>query len=173
MFHEKHRVLIGILLVWSISSTFLAALFYYQGGPSSTCRDSSQQRSITATFVINYGNSSLEWHNHTTFLSKMSVYEGLLLVANHVNATHGTQGTYLRGINGLLEDSHHGWMFAVRGREKESWGQSNKVGQWVFPGVSVDSVRLRENDTIAFLYYNWAAFGYESPPHPTTKEIVR
>lgn len=170
---NKNKVVKGALLVWAISSSFLAAFLYFQGEPSSTSQTPSQRTQISATFVINYGNSSLEWHNSTAFLSNMSIYEGLLLVADRVNATHGTQGAYLVGINGLTEDSQRGWVFAVKGRVKESWGESKEVGNWWFPGVSIDSVRLKANDTIAFLYYNWVEYGYESPPNPTTKESVR
>lgn len=170
---DKNNLLIGFLLLWAISSSFLAAFLYYKVRSPSTHQNPAQQTKITATVLINYGNSSLEWHNNTEFLSKMSIYEGLLLVADQVNATHGTQGTYLVGINGLTEDSQRGWVFAVKGRVKESWGESKKVDNWWFPGVSIDSVRLKANDTIAFLYYNWRKYGYKTPPNPTTKESVR
>lgn len=166
---KKKEILCGILLCWAITASFLAGFLWMHRPLTDNDTQRSIQR-IKVDVLINYGNTTLIWHNETHLIKGMSVYETLLLVADNVNATRGTSGYYIEGINGVSEDDNHGWVFAIHGRTGEA---GKTVDDWYFPGKSADGVTLEQNDKVAFLFYNWAEYGYASPPNPTTNEDVR
>lgn len=169
---ERKEILYGILLCWALTSSFLAGYLWFQRPLTSTNSPQKSIKRIKCDFLINYGNSTLVWHNETKIIDGMSVYEGLLLVADTISATRGASGYYIKGINGVIQDQKRGWVFAVKGRKEEPSWSSQKVDDWYYPSVSVDSVIIEENDRIAFLYYNWNTEGYP-PPNPTIKKNVR
>lgn len=170
---RKQDIIVGGLLCWALTSSFLTAFLWLHRPSSSKSATQEPIQRIKIDFLINYGNTTLVWHNGTNILKGMSVYEGLLLIADKVNATKGTAGYFVQGINDVMSDEQHGWVFAVKDRKEEAWETSRKVDDWYYPQVSVDNVIMEKNDKIAFLYYNWVEYGYNSPPNPTIEKNVR
>lgn len=120
---------------------------------------------LRVNILINYGNGTLRWHNATRVLAGSTAFEALEKVAR-VNSTTGAYGVFITGIDGISQNSTCFWVFAVYKRCEAEWGMSTKVGDWCFPGVSADQVVLKDGDTLAFLFYNYAKKGWP-PPKPT------
>jgi len=126
-----------------------------------------EQMLINVNILVNYGNGTLKWYNNTKLLAGSTAFDAIRYIAN-VNSTVGAYGVFITAINGVSQNSTHGWVFAIYGRVEKEWGMSSKVEDWYFPGVSADKVVLKDGDILAFLFYSFAKKGWP-PPKPTTR----
>ena len=171
---RTQQILFVILVIWIITTTTLT-LYYYQETKrlQKVCEELSKVKEeyekslIFVNVLINYGNGTIVWYNNTILLRGATVFDAIRRVAK-VNWTKGAYGVFIKAIDGVVGNTTHGWVFAIYNRKEKSWGMSTEVNKWVYPGVSVDKILLKNGDIIGFLYYNWAKKGWPPPP-PNTK----
>ncbi|RLF23560.1 MAG: hypothetical protein DRN15_05785 [Thermoprotei archaeon] len=185
---------LGVLLAWSIASSSLALYYYQKSAileqrlsevsnkfselleeyntivarlrrANATLEEYERVKRVLlrVDILINYGNGTKVWYNDTLLLAGSTAFEALLRIAS-VNYTLGAYGVFVRGINGVVVNKTHGWIFAVYGRSEPEWGMSTRVDNWVYPGVAADRVVLEDGDVIAWYYYPWAKLGWPPPP---------
>ncbi len=159
-------VAIGVLLAWAISATVIATTYYSQY----SYYYNNYGKVIYIDVGINYGNGTLVWYNSVKVLSYMTVYDALLLVADHVSASHGAYGVYVTEINGIMETANDSWLYAIN-RNDSSVKAWYSVNGWYYPGVAADQLHLKDGDKVVWVYLNWRI--YFPPPDPTTTENIR
>ncbi len=164
---RKTKIVIALLLIWSLTASFLAIQFYTA---YNQLRESHYEKIITVTMGINYGNGTLVWYNDTEVISGCNVYLLLLLLADSVNASVGAFGVYVSGINNVNEYDSVFWLYAVYKRNVSVFA---RVDDWIYPAVSCDDLTLVDGDIIVWVFFNINKFPYPNFPDPTSTENLR
>jgi len=164
---KKQTVIYTILLIWALSSTFLAINFYIE---YTNMQGIQRGEIINVNIGINYGNGTLVWYNDTQVFSGFTAYLALLYVADNVNSSTGAFGAYVYGINNVTEYDSVSWLYAVYNRDVDAFV---KVGKWVYPSVSSNDFILVDGDVIVWVFFNWSKFAYPNFPDPTSTDYLR
>ena len=134
------------------------------GGSDSNNDSSSSNNDILTDTIINYGNSTIQWYNHTRSPGHWNFYNLTLYLA------HGNiQGTYfpslgeyqILGINGLEQNATFYWSL---------WKFCPSHNAWDWSPVGVDNLQLVNNGTYGWYYQSQS--GNALPPVYGAKVVV-
>jgi len=147
------------LLVWAISGTLIAGYYFtqykiYQNEYETLA--SEMESILLVNVLVSYGNGTKIWYNKTALPLDSTAFKAILAVAD-VNYTDygGELGILVTSINGLTNNSTHGWFYWY-------WDSGNSV--WVLPEYSCAKYILHRDDVIAFTYESYSTW---PPPQPT------
>jgi len=147
------------LLVWAISGTLVAGYYFtqykiYQNEYETLA--SEMESILLVNVLVSYGNGTKIWYNKTALPLDSTAFKAILAVAD-VNYTDygGELGILVTSINGLTNNSTHGWFYWY-------WDSGNSV--WVLPEYSCAKYILHRDDVIAFTYESYSTW---PPPQPT------
>lgn len=163
-------VTLGIL-VWAILGTAIAGYYFVQYniyrseynnivnelnvnvGDISTMLEGI---SLRANILISYGNGTKVWHNNTILPLGSTAFTAIYSIANNINYTkYEGLGILVTTLNGLTNNSTHGWLY---------WYWNLGSSEWILPNYSCAEHILHRGDTIAFTYVNYMEW---PPPTPT------
>ena len=160
------------VLVWAILGTTVAAYYFVQyntyrveyntlidqlatsvGGISATLEGISLRVSI----LLSYGNETRVWHNNTALPLGATAFTSAFSVADAVNYTDygGELGILVTSINGVTNNSTHGWFY---------WYWNSENAEWILPSYSSDKYILHRGEIVAFTYTSSMEW---PPPSPT------
>lgn len=126
------------------------------GGSGSTNSTSSNSGDIETNTIINYGNFTVEWYNHTKSPSNWNFYNLTLSLA-HGNVQGPYSSSYgehqILGINGLEQNATFYWSL---------WKFCPSFNAWDWSPVGVDNLRLANNGTYGWYYQSQG--GNAQPP---------
>jgi hypothetical protein len=147
------------LLVWAISGTIVAGYYFaqYSAYQKEYENLASEIESILlVNILISYGNGTKIWYNNTALPPGSTAFKAILATAN-VNYTDygGELGILVTSINGVANNSTHGWFY---------WAWDAENSEWTLPNVGASQYILHRGDTIAWTYESYA----EWPPPPPT-----
>jgi len=153
------------LLVWAVLASALAAYNYLRAETLSMEINSlkGELRNVNSTYAklreriihidiaIDYGNGTLEWHNHTLLPKGSTVLKALLIVASEVVYKRGKWGVYITSINGVSErilskSEGYSWMWYIYDGSK---------GEWILGPVAADKYELPDGAIIKWAYVHW------------------
>ena len=147
------------LLVWAISGTLIAGYYFtqykiYQNEYETLA--SEMESILLVNVLVSYGNGTKIWYNKTALPLDSTAFKAILAVAD-VNYTDygGELGILVTSINGLTNNSTHGWFYWY-------WDSGNSM--WVLPEYSCAKYILHRDDVIAFTYESYSTW---PPPQPT------
>jgi len=169
------------LLVWAISGTVVAGYYFtqyntYQNeyenlanefntlsgaleGFSNNLGDISEvleSVSLKVNILLSYGNGTKIWYNNTALPLGSTAFTAILAVADIKYTDYGGElGILVTSINGLTNNSTHGWLY---------WRWDAEKSEWVLPEYSCAKYILHRGDIIAFTYVNYVTW---PPPTPT------
>jgi hypothetical protein len=164
-------VTLGVL-VWAILVTTVAAYYFVQyntyrseyntlidqlatnvGDISTTLGGIS----LKANILLNYGNGTTIWHNNTVLPLGTTAFTAVFSVVDEVNYTDygGELGILVTSINGVTNNSTHGWFY---------WYWNSESAEWMLPSYSSAKYILHRGETIAFTYADYMEW---PPPSPT------
>ena len=138
-------VSIGLLCILILVS-YLAAYYYteymnYQKlYAEALVKLQEYENSIFIDIMIDYGNGTREWHNHTRVLIGSSLLNATEAVAK-VEYTVGTYGVFVTKINSVGGESNAYWLWYI-------W---NGTG-WEWGPVACDAYTLRNGEVISWVY---------------------
>jgi len=126
-------------------------------GSGSTNSTASNSTQIETNTIINYGNMTLKWYNHTRSPNNWNFYNLTLSLANG-NVHTGTYSTtysahQVLGINGLEQNATFYWSL---------WKFCPSYNAWDWSPVGVDNLRLVNNGTYGWYYQSQS--GTAQPP---------
>ena len=123
------------------------------GGSGSNNSSSSSNGEIETNTIINYGNSTIEWYNHTKSPSSWNFYNLTLSLA-HGNVLGTYSSTYgehqIFGINGLEQNATFYWSL---------WKFCPSYNAWDWSPVGVDNLQLVNSGTYGWYYQSQAGNG--------------
>ena len=133
-------------------------------GGSGSNDNSSSNNEVETNTIINYGNSTAQWYNHTKSPSNWNFYNLTLSLTNG-----NVQGTYsssygehqILGIKGLEQNATFYWSL---------WKFCPSYNAWDWSPVGVDNLRLVNNGT--FGWYYQSQNGNALPPVQGAKVVV-
>jgi len=169
------------LLVWAISGTLVAGYYltqyniYYNeyknlantlDDLSNSLSDLSgglgniskvmESISLKVNILISYGNGTKIWQNNTALPLASTAFTAILAIADIKYTDYGGDlGILVTAINGLANNSTHGWLYWY-------WDAENSV--WMLPEYSSVKYILHRGDVIAFTYESYMTW---PPPQPT------
>ena len=146
-------------MVWAISGTLVAGYYFtqykiYQNEYETLA--SEMESILLVNVLVSYGNGTKIWYNKTALPLDSTAFKAILAVAD-VNYTDygGELGILVTSINGLTNNSTHGWFYWY-------WDSGNSM--WVLPEYSCAKYILHRDDVIAFTYESYSTW---PPPQPT------
>lgn len=182
MTFEKRTFLLVVLalLVWAISTTTVTGYYYIQYNTyrqeyerllqqTQTLANAIAQQtenvntlsemldaiSLKVAILINYGESTVEWHNTTRVPLGATAYTATLAVANVTSETYEGLGILVTSINGVANNSTHAWFW---------WHWDAAAQMWKLGESSSNSYIMHRGDVIAWAYQSWETW---PPPPPT------
>jgi hypothetical protein len=115
-----------------------------------------ESTSLRAGILVSYGNGTKVWHNNTALPVGSTAFTAILAVADIRYTDYGGDlGILVTSIDGLANNSTHGWFYWYRDTEKS---------EWVLPEYSCTDYILHRGDMIAFTYASYMAW---PPPSPS------
>ena len=164
-------VTLGVL-VWAVLGTVVAAYYFVQyntyrseysdlisrlGTDVGDISTMLEGISFRANILVGYGNGTENWHNNTVLPLGSTAFTAIFSVVDSINYTDygGELGVLVTSINGVANNSTHGWFYWY-------WDLGNT--EWVLPNYSSAKQILHRGDTIAFTYANYMIW---PPPTPT------
>lgn len=113
--------------------------------------------SLKANILISYSNGTKVWYNNTVLPLGSTAFTAIYFIADDINYTDygGELGILVTSINGVDNNSTHGWFY---------WYWNSESSEWVLPNYSCAKHILHKGDTIAFAYASYM----EWPPSPPT-----
>lgn len=104
--------------------------------------------SLRVDVLVRYGNGTDMWFNDTTLPVGSTAFTALRLVISAVDFIDygGTTGILVTSINGLANNSTHGWLY---------WYKDLQTSAWVSPNYPCSQYILHRGDTIAFSYESY------------------
>jgi len=113
--------------------------------------------SLKANVLLSYGNETKVWHNNTVLPLGSTAFTAIYSIADNINYTDygGELGILVTSINGVANNSTHGWFY---------WYWDSGSLEWILPNYSCAKHILHRGDTIAFTYASYM----EWPPQPPT-----
>jgi len=162
------------LLVWAISGTVVAGYYFTQyniyqneyknlasefNTLSNTLGDVShvmESISLRVNILVSYGNGTKVWYNNTALPLASTAFTAILAIADMRYTDYGGDlGILVTSINGVANNSTHGWFY---------WYWDAENSEWRLPEYSCAKYILHRGDTIAFTYENYMTW---PPPQPT------
>ena len=169
------------LLVWAISGTVVAGYYFIQyntyqneykslanefntlsgalDGFSSNLGDITEvleSISLKVNILLSYGNGTKIWRNNTALPLASTAFTAILAIADIKYTDYGGElGILVTSINGVANNSTHGWLY---------WRWDAEKSEWTLPEYSCAKYILHRGDTIAFTYLNYITW---PPPSPT------
>jgi len=169
------------LLVWAISGTVVAGYYFIQyntyqneykslanefntlsgalDGFSSNLGDITEvleSISLKVNILLSYGNGTKIWRNNTALPLASTAFTAILAIADIKYTDYGGElGILVTSINGVANNSTHGWLY---------WYWNAEKSEWTLPEYSCAKYILHRGDTIAFTYLNYITW---PPPSPT------
>jgi len=162
------------LLVWAISGTVIAGYYFTQSniyqneyrnlasefnvlfGTMQNLSGVMESLSLRANILVSYGNTTKVWYNSTALPVGSTAFTAILGVADVRYKDYGGDlGILVTSVNGLANNSTHGWVYWYRDTEKS---------QWALPEYSCAKYILHRGDMIAFTYQTYTTW---PPPFPT------
>jgi len=169
------------LLVWAISGTVVAGYYFIQyntyqneykslanefntlsgalDGFSSNLGDITEvleSISLKVNILLSYGNGTKIWRNNTALPLASTAFTAILAIADIKYTDYGGElGILVTSINGVANNSTHGWLY---------WRWDAEKSEWTLPEYSCAKYILHRGDTIAFTYVNYLTW---PPPSPT------
>ncbi len=147
---SSKSLLIGILLVWSLLATSLAAYYYNEYSTIKKLYDSLTSKTIVVNIGIDYGNGTLQWFNSTVLPAGATVLSALTSVSQ-VEYIYGEYGAYVTAVNNVKEN-------IISKREGYSWLwyiYNVTSGNLEMGPVAADKYVLANGDTIVWKYTHW------------------
>ena len=144
------RILLGILLVWSIAATSLAAYYYYEYSTTKKLYESLAGKAIIVNVGIDYGNGTLRWFNGTVLPVGATVLSALTSVSK-VEYVYGEYGAYVVAVDGVREK-------IISKKEGYSWMwffYNATSGALEYGPVAADRYILSNGETILWRYVHW------------------
>lgn len=152
-------VILGVL-VWAILGTVVAAYYFHQYDTYqreySNLADQFASISIKVNIFLSYGNGTKVWHNNTVIPLGATAFNATYSVAEDVKHTDygGELGIIVTSINGLANNSTHGWLY---------WYYDSGNLGWMGLQQSCAKHILHEGDIIALTYESYIPW----PEKPT------
>ena len=169
------------LLVWAISGTVVAGYYFTQydiyqneyenladefntlsgalGGFSSNLGNITEvleSISLKVNILLSYGNGTKIWQNNTALPLASTAFTAILAIADIKYTDYGGElGILVTSVNGVANNSTHGWLY---------WCWDAEKSEWILPEYSCAKYILHREDTIAFTYVNYVTW---PPPSPT------
>lgn len=152
--------------VVNISETFSASIndlsesftgdFHSLSGTMGNLSQILESISLKVNILLGHGNTTRTYYNGTTLPLGSTAFTAILAAADIKYEDYGGElGILITSINGVPNNSTHGWFY---------WYWDNEQSQWILPEYSCDKHILHRNDTIAWIYANFM----EWPPPPPT-----
>lgn len=140
------KLLIAILLVWALSSTWL----YLNSVLTPRCEETEV---IRVNLGINYGNGTLVWYNSTELNLRTNLLDATKRVAE-VNCTiYAGMGCFVESINGVKNEHPRYWIW---------WYWDRSMG-WTLGPVAADKYLLSDGETVMWFYEDTSQY---PPPKP-------
>ncbi len=113
--------------------------------------------SLETNILMSYGNQTKVFHNNTVLPLGSTAFTAIYFIADDINYTDygGELGVLVTSINGVDNNSTHGWFY---------WYWDSERLSWILPEYSCAKHTLHKGDTIAFSYASYM----EWPPSPPT-----
>jgi len=169
------------LLVWAISGTVVAGYYFIQyntyqneykslanefntlsgalDGFSSNLGDITEvleSISLKVNILLSYGNGTKIWRNNTALPLASTAFTAILAIADIKYTDYGGElGILVTSINGVANNSTHGWLY---------WRWDAEKSEWTLPEYSCAKYILHRGDTIAWTYVSYTTW---PPPSPT------
>jgi hypothetical protein len=158
---KQHFIYVALgVFVWAILGTVVAAYFYTQynvyRGEYVDLANQLNNVSMKANILLSYGNGTRVWYNDTFLPLGSTAFTALNFTVDYLNYTdYGELGTLVTSINGVANNSTHGWLY---------WNWDSESTEWILPSYSSADYLLHEGDTIAYTYVYYVEW---PPPTPT------
>jgi len=147
------------LLVWAVSGTAVAGYYFTQYNiyKSEYQNLAGEMESILLVNIyVSYGNETRVWYNNTALPLGSTAFKAILAIADVEYKDYGGElGILVTSVNGLANNSTHGWFYWY-------WDAENAV--WLLPDYSCAKYMLHQDDVIAFTYESYVTW---PPPQPT------
>jgi hypothetical protein len=154
------------LLVWAICGTAIAGYYSMQyttyrdeynnllnesktlSGAMGNLSGVIDSISLRVNILVSYGNGTSTWFNDTALPVGSTAFTALRLVISDLgfNDYGGAMGILVTSINGLANNSTHGWFY---------WCRPIQTSTWTSPNYSCSQYILHRGDTIAFTYQSY------------------
>lgn len=147
---SSKSLLIGILLIWSLLATALAAYYYNEYSTVKKLYDSLTSKTIVVNIGIDYGNNTIRWFNGTILPSGTTVLSALTSIAK-VEYVYGEYGAYVVSVNDVKEKK-------ISEREGYSWLwyiYDISSGKFEMGPVAADKYTLSNGDIVLWRYSHW------------------
>jgi hypothetical protein len=152
-------VTLGVF-VWAITGSAVAAYFYTQYNVYREeyvgLTGQLSMISMKVDVLLSYSNRKV-WYNSTLLPLGSTAFTALNFTTEEMNYTDygGELGILVTSINGVTNNSTHGWFY---------WRWNPESSEWTLPNYSAAKHILHQGDTVAYAYANYA----EWPPPPPT-----
>lgn len=156
-YREFRNIILGNRSVSNNSSN-------HSGSGLNNNSSTSNNGDIETNTIINYGNASVQWYNHTKSPSNWNFYNLTWSLANgNVQETYSSSyGEHqILGINGKLQNATFYWSL---------WKFCPSYNAWDWSPVGVDNLQLVNNGTYGWYYQSQN--GNAFPPVYGAKVIV-
>jgi len=152
-------VILG-LLAWAILSTVVAGYYFLQYNiyqrEYNNLANEFNSISIKVNILLSYGNGTKNWFNNTVLPVGSTAFNATFSIADVEYEDYGGElGILVTSINGVDNNSTHGWFY---------WYWNSESSEWVLPNYSCAKHILHKGDIIAFAYASYI----EWPPSPPT-----
>jgi len=132
-----------LILAMSFGAYYYTEYIKYQQLYSKTLRELQKyDRYVFVNILIDYGNSTKEWHNNTLIVRGADLLNATRIVSE-VNYTRGTYGAFVTHINFVGGDPNTYWLWY-------SWNSTSS--NWDFGPVACDAHILSEGEIVAWIY---------------------
>ena len=112
--------------------------------------------SLKVNIILSYGNETKIWKNDTALPLASTAFTAILAIADIKYKDYGGElGILVTSINGVANNSTHGWLY---------WYWDAENSEWILPEYSCAKYILHRGDTIAFTYVSYVTW---PPPPPT------
>ena len=148
--HRLFYLSLGLIAIAAISTQTIA-YYYFQNtrGPAPApsvvpCSTVSAQ-CINVKTLINYGNTTVVWHNKSDVPSSWNFYQLTTHIANVTATYYGPplNEHLVRGIDGVQQSSAYSWRLWIFCQSKTAW---------VFSNFGADSIRLTDKEVLAWAF---------------------
>jgi hypothetical protein len=114
--------------------------------------------SLKASTLLSYGNGTKAWFNNTALPLGSTAFTAIYYLAEDINYTDygGELGILVTSINGVANNSTHGWLF---------WQWDPQDSMWRLPAYSSGRHLLHKGEVIAFAFVNYMKGWPPQPPN--------
>jgi len=143
-------LLIGLLLVWAVLASSMAAYYYFEYSSMKRLYESLSNAVIIVNIGIDYGNGTIRWFNNSLFPAGSTVLSALTTLCK-VEYTYGDYGAYIIAIDGVKENiisknEGYSWMWFL---------YNASSGRLDYGPVAADKYIISNGDTILWRYVHW------------------